>query len=67
MDAKLATTNLDEYFNKINYDNQQYIFPNLQTMPAETRGYFGQQGLTNGPVFIGIILCFSVVAKMNLA
>ncbi len=58
VDAKLATTNLDEYFNKINYDNQQYIFPNLQTMPAETRGYFGQQGLTNGPVFIGIILCF---------
>ena len=58
VNEKLATTNIDEYFNNINYENQQYIFPQLNTLPEQERGYFGQQGLTNGPVFIGIILCF---------
>lgn len=31
---------------------------NLAELPSnEERGYYGQQGLTNGPVFVGMILC----------
>lgn len=54
---RLASTQLDEELNKINYQYQQKIFPSLNNMPSGEMGYYGQQGLTNGPVFIGVILC----------
>jgi len=30
---------------------------NLATLPSQETGYYGTQRLTNGPVFIGVILC----------
>lgn len=38
---------------------------NLTQIPAkEERGYYGQQGLTNGPVFIGVLLCFMALLSL---
>ncbi|MCB9196227.1 MAG: YfhO family protein [Flavobacteriales bacterium] len=50
MNNDLSSLSIDELF------GQNGI--NLAEIPAnEERGYYGQQGLTNGPVFIGVILC----------
>lgn len=56
--SKLSTTQLDEYLNQINAQYGQVIFPPLNTLPNREMGYYGQQRMTNGPVFIGVILCF---------
>lgn len=50
MKSDLSTLQVDELFAQGGL--------NLATIPAtQERGYYGQQGLTNGPVFIGVILC----------
>lgn len=50
MSQELTSLSIDEFLAQGQFD--------LATLPAKTeRGYYGQQRLTNGPVFIGVIFC----------
>lgn len=57
MSKDLESLSIDEYLAQGNID--------LKTLPAKTeRGYYGQQRLTNGPVFIGVIFCLLSLLAM---
>lgn len=51
MQDELQSLSIDEFLSQAGL--------NLAELPANVeRGYYGQQRLTNGPVFIGVIFCF---------
>ncbi|CAG5084557.1 YfhO family protein [Parvicella tangerina] len=58
MTADLSSLSVDELF-------AQGGGLNLAELPAKAeRGYYGQQGLTNGPVFIGVLLCLMALLSL---
>lgn len=60
MEADLSSLTIDDYLLQATQGQM-----NLAKIPAsQERGYYGQQGLTNGPVFIGVLLC--VMALLSL-
>ncbi|MCB9189425.1 MAG: YfhO family protein [Flavobacteriales bacterium] len=57
MNEDLTTLQVDELFSQGGL--------NLATLPAtQERGYYGQQGLTNGPVFIGVLFCLMALLSL---
>lgn len=64
MQSDLETMSLDEALLSIPPEFQMPIL-NLQELPAtKERGYYGQQGSTNGPVFIGVLLCLMALLSL---
>jgi hypothetical protein len=57
--AEALTEKLTEDLASMQIDDALKQYVNLAELPAKSEtGYYGQQGLTNGPVFIGAIMCF---------